>query len=224
MKVNEFSRFLIPYTHAFGEQGCYPTVPECANVVFEVRLVHFLDLSDLREFRRSTTPAAVRHVDRATLVARANDEKTVGNEHLANNRTQQARKAYNRGLDLLKALKDLPEIEMQSVQSMRLALYLNLAHACMRTDRPNVPNYEKALVAAESALAIDPDNAKGLYRAGMANIGLKRPGAARGHLQRAQTLEPKNSYVRSALEKLAELEKEEKEREKAAYTALFKKE
>lgn len=107
------------------------------------------------------------------------------------------------------------------VNVVRLPVYLNLAACYLVQGAPKNGENDKELLSkvienANLALAIDPENDKGLYRAGRAFLLTGDLAGAKEKLSKAAKHHPSDRNIRDALstlkEKLAEQKKVEKER------------
>ncbi|RLN97600.1 hypothetical protein BBJ28_00011437 [Nothophytophthora sp. Chile5] len=116
-------------------------------------------------------------------------------------------------------LHDFTEKNRQDVNVVRLPVYLNLA-ACYLAQGDSEAKKDDELLAkaaanADLALAIDPDNAKALYRGGRALLLTGDLDGAREKLTKAAKRQPTDRSIRDALTalkaKLAEHKQQEKE-------------
>ncbi|KAK1941416.1 Peptidyl-prolyl cis-trans isomerase FKBP4 [Phytophthora citrophthora] len=107
------------------------------------------------------------------------------------------------------------------VNVVRLPVYLNLAASYLVQGAPKDGENDEKLLAkvienANLALAIDPENSKGLYRCGWALLLTGELNRAKEKLTKAAKHHPADKRIREALtklkEKLDEQKKEEKER------------
>lgn len=83
------------------------------------------------------------------------------------------------------------------IKGLKLSCYLNVAACQMRHH-----NYESVVTNSSKALALQPNNAKALYRRGAALLQLQEYERAREDLTMAQKLEPKNQAVAKQLQLL----------------------
>ena len=98
----------------------------------------------------------------------------------------------------------------------KLSCYLNIAASQLRLD-----DAAAAVTACTSALEIDAQNAKALYRRGQAQMALGEIGAAKTDLLAAARLDPKSREVRNELEALKAKREEGRARDKAAFGGMF---
>ncbi|KAJ0400126.1 hypothetical protein P43SY_009929 [Pythium insidiosum] len=97
-----------------------------------------------------------------------------------------------------------------AVNQVRLPVHLNLA-MCFLLDATR--DLIKAIEHADAALAIEPDNAKALYRCGKAHLLNDNLDAAHDKLKRAAQRQPQDKNIRELLsEKRAAYKAKEKER------------
>ncbi|GLE10715.1 hypothetical protein PINS_up022932 [Pythium insidiosum] len=98
-----------------------------------------------------------------------------------------------------------------AVNEVRLPVHLNLA-MCYLLDGSR--DLAKVVEHADAALAIEPDNAKALYRCGKAHLLNDNLHAAHEKLKRAAQQQPQDKNIREALQLLAEKKAEYKAKEK----------
>ncbi|KAJ0402342.1 hypothetical protein ATCC90586_006538 [Pythium insidiosum] len=98
-----------------------------------------------------------------------------------------------------------------AVNQVRLPVHLNLA-MCFLLDATR--DLIKAIEHADAALAIEPDNAKALYRCGKAHLLNDNLDAAHDKLKRAAQRQPQDKNIREALQLLSD--------KRAAYKAKEK--
>lgn len=154
-------------------------------------------------------------------VTTAEQSKEVGNELLKSANFEGAVAKYGEGVGLLQPLLEKTDLEGDLPQrrtAVYTALCLNSAQACIKQS--------KWLDAAEHAgnvLALDKDNAKALYRRGVASMELdteSRLDQAKTDLARFVQLEPGNREARERLLKVKERLKEAKQKEKERYAKV----
>lgn len=106
-------------------------------------------------------------------------------------------------------------------RKLRLACCLNLAACKQRLEK-----YDEAIVACDSALEIDPNNVKGLYRRAEARVRPSKSTAfdldlAVKDLAKAHAVDPKNSMVDKLLTKLSGERKIQREKDSKTFTGMF---
>jgi tetratricopeptide (TPR) repeat protein len=107
----------------------------------------------------------LKKADRLRLVIKNKDE---GNELFKGGNYQHAVTRYTKALGHTGKFFDLDEDSKAEVEALKLSLFLNLAQCYLKLEL-----WLKAVGNAESALKIDPSNAKALYRRAYASVQLK---------------------------------------------------
>jgi cytochrome c-type biogenesis protein CcmH/NrfG len=79
----------------------------------------------------------------------------------------------------------------------------------------------EAINSANVALSYDPNNAKALYRRGLAQLMKKDCAAAKADFERVLVLNPGDSAATERLRETAEVEKAEAEGEKKKFAKMF---
>ncbi|ELP83427.1 chaperone protein DNAK, putative [Entamoeba invadens IP1] len=115
---------------------------------------------------------------------------------------------YSAALGHLEAMFDMTPTDTENNKKGKLALYLNLAICFIK-----VSKFNKALDNADSALKIDENNIKGLFRKGLALNGLKKYEEALGVFKKLETIEKSastESWIKNIEAKLKQQEEEAK--------------
>ena len=150
----------------------------------------------------------------ASHLANANALKQHGNEAFKAARHAVAVDIYADAIHAAtEAAKDA--LSKAAAESLLGSLHANSAASHLKLER-----WADAVASASGALEVDGDNAKALYRRGMAQLRLKDRAAARRDLVRCAKVDPKN---RDAREALAALDRE-RAAEKAEFREAFKRE
>jgi len=131
----------------------------------------------------------------------------------------------NRGIDddVIVLVDDAGSNEEEAKQQrkLRLACCLNLAACKQKLDK-----YDEAIVACNTALELDPDNVKGLYRRAEARV---RPSKSTAYdhdlaikdLAKAHAIDPSNTTVETLLKKLRGERKIQREKDSQTFTGMF---
>ena len=153
-------------------------------------------------------------------IAKALGSKDEGNAHFKGKEYNQARSKYTEALEFVTDLcedSDDEESEVLSaaqsvdVHQVRLSTRLNLAAACN-----GLEDWPSAVEHATKALSLDADNAKALYRRGLAHSRLGSLDAAKRDLLKVLKADPKNRGARAEVKALKVLLAEAKEQRKIA--------
>eukprot|EP00413_Alexandrium_margalefii_P016648 CAMPEP_0204548948 /NCGR_PEP_ID=MMETSP0661-20131031/23958_1 /ASSEMBLY_ACC=CAM_ASM_000606 /TAXON_ID=109239 /ORGANISM="Alexandrium margalefi, Strain AMGDE01CS-322" /LENGTH=529 /DNA_ID=CAMNT_0051555869 /DNA_START=58 /DNA_END=1647 /DNA_ORIENTATION=+ len=151
--------------------------------------------------------------------------KETGNSLLKAGDSSAAAAKYQEGIELTEPLlgKDPSEIgedlQRRGV-AVHVALRLNCAQACIKQSV-----WIDAIEHASKVLLIDKDNAKALYRRGLAAVQLdseSRLEQARADFARVAQLDPSNREAREQLQRVKERLKDMKQREKERLSAAMK--
>lgn len=111
---------------------------------------------------------------------------------------------------------DLTPEDEPEINALKVALHLNIAMALLRDAKPG-----PAAEAATAALALEPANAKALYRRATALSNLKRHAEAKADAEAALALEPSDRAVASLLAAANAALAAEKTKEKAIFGKMF---
>lgn len=109
------------------------------------------------------------------------------------------------------------DIEMER-KSLVLASHLNICLCHLK-----LGEYFQAKSSGTSALAIDPNNEKALYRRGLALLHLTEPQSAKEDFTKCLEIDPNNTAARTQLMKCATILKDQLQKEKKIYANMFDK-
>lgn len=117
-------------------------------------------------------------------------------------------------IDLLEGEEDLP----QELKPNLMPLYLNVSASSLKLE-----NWKEAIAFASKALAIDPQNPKGLFRRGKAHTALKDWDEAVEDLRAANAIDPSNTQIKKELAFAREKQLVSKKKEQQFYGGIFSK-
>jgi tetratricopeptide (TPR) repeat protein len=146
-------------------------------------------------------------------VSRANVLKDEGNNSFKRAAYADALNSYEEGIKLLESHKDAAE-----TKTLLVSLYGNVAMVQLKLE-----DYSKAHVSASSVLAIESDNVKALFRRAVAYHNVGRLEDAKLDLARTLELDAGNAAAAKELAEVNKKLKEAKQKEKAAFSSMFKK-
>jgi tetratricopeptide (TPR) repeat protein len=151
------------------------------------------DDDDGDDKKESSDPAETDKTDTSdeTLVCRAIGLKEEGNKQFQSGDFNQASRAYRRGINALKKVKN--QLDDQ-VKVLKVTLYTNWSTVSYKDVK-----YRISLDMATKAVEIDGINVKALYRRAMAHRKLGNLDSARNDLRHAITFEPNNTACRKEL-------------------------
>ncbi|XP_072040008.1 peptidyl-prolyl cis-trans isomerase D-like [Amphiura filiformis] len=147
--------------------------------------------------------------------------KSIGNELYKAKNLEMAKKKYEKANRYLYHLElsastTLSKEDKERLWAALVPIHLNLA-AC----HLECKTYEEATVECDKALSNDRNNAKGWFRRGKAQMALKNYQVAMEAFEAALKREPENKAAKNEFERAKYAIKQEKNREKAAYTKIF---
>jgi len=206
-KKGEKSVLKIAPNYAFGKDGyAEKNIPPNATVVYEVRLIHF------EKAKESWEMDSKEKIEQSELL------KTRGTSSFKEGKYKMAWKHYQKVIDLLKEASDFKNEEAETRKTMLLAVHLNLAMCALKVD-----NHFEAQKHCDEALELSPQNEKGLYRRGMARIGLQDYQEAISDFKEVLQIKPTNKAAKIQLAECQEKIKQHKLKEKKTYAGMFEK-
>lgn len=144
--------------------------------------------------------------------------KDKGAGYFKSEKFKAAIQVYKRLKDLIEDIDDDDNNHKEEFQTLLLSSYLNLS-LCYLKINENI----EAKNACDSALELDPNNEKGLFRRGQANLALASPEIAIQDFQRVLTIEPKNTAATKKIIECNNLIKKHLTKEKKLYANMFEK-
>ncbi|CAJ0953081.1 unnamed protein product [Ranitomeya imitator] len=214
MQRGELSRFLYSPDYAYGTLGFPPLIPPAATVLFEIEMLDFMETAESDAFcglplhQQLTFPLE-------KVLKIATTERQFGNYLFKRNRFYDAKDRYKRASSCL-SCEATSEDQIPQLNAARLLVYLNLALAYLKLERPT-----KTLKWGEKALAIDNKNVKALFRCGQACLELREYEKSRTFLLKAQKLEPFNLEINSELKRLSSYYKEYMDQQRQMCVRMF---
>lgn len=132
----------------------------------------------------------------------AMQEKERGSALYKEQKYAEAREAWE------KALREMPPGRRSNLNRLMVSIQLNLAQVCL-----TLKDYDEVVKQATEALELDEENAKALYRRGVARDALGQALGAASDLKKAARIEPRHAEIRKKYEEFKKkaLELEEKE-------------
>lgn len=139
----------------------------------------------------------------------AQSHKSRGTELYQKGNIDFAVKRFNKALQFLRDMEPVDRLSSEMQQQQKLLTsqcYLNLAAAFLKRE-----HYQKAIEHCTSALEVDPQNVKGLFRRGQAYSKLHKYDEAKVDLNLALKVDAENKAVMSQLRTLDALIQKEKQ-------------
>jgi len=150
-------------------------------------------------------------------LAEAKDYKEKGNAAFKEKKYEEAVENYNESLSYLENTDHWFEDMLEQKRTVEKSCYLNLAQSYLY-----LKDYHSCEGVASSALAIDPDNVKALFRRGQALLELQEFSQAKLDLVAASKLSPSDKQIREKYEELKKRLATFKKEEKGKFGNMFK--
>ncbi|KAG5190547.1 hypothetical protein JKP88DRAFT_266903 [Tribonema minus] len=142
--------------------------------------------------------------------------KDRGNDAIKNNEVEDAKRMYERGLKIVNTIYG-----EEQASGLKVMLSLNLALACTKLSQ-----FGEAIRAADTALQLQPDNTKAMFRRGVARAAFGMLEEAKTDLAEVIKMDPKNAAARKELKAVKERLVEQKKAshlDKASFGGMFSK-
>lgn len=147
--------------------------------------------------------------------------RLIGNQQFKENKLDVAKKKYEKALryydtvDMATKESRSPEDEKQLFKA-QLPIRLNLGACYLQ-----LKQYEDTIAQCNKALDLDPESAKGWFRRGKAEMGMKLYEQAVADFEATLLREPDNKAAKNELERAKQFVRDRRKREKAAYAKMF---
>eukprot|EP00794_Sanderia_malayensis_P012987 gene12986-14325_t len=129
--------------------------------------------------------------ERASL---ADTRKTIGNSFFVDGKLQEAFENYSAGIKLLIPVFDPEEAQLDTANSLKTSLYLNIA-ACQL----KLKQYDYVICNCTKVLKIDQDNVKAFYRRAIAFTELNRLEDAQVDIRTGLKIDQNNAALKKLL-------------------------
>jgi len=149
------------------------------------------------------------------LEAAAN-KKEHGNKLFVDLDYVNAIRRYTQALELLQSMFDVSPEQKEEANKLKVQCYLNLAGCLLKVEA-----YQKAIENCKSALELDPENAKALFRRGQGYYELKEYDLAKVDLTQADKAMPNNKQIVQLLNATKKEVTKREEKEKKMYAKMF---
>ncbi|CAG9858142.1 unnamed protein product [Phyllotreta striolata] len=204
-KKKETSKLIIRPKYAFGTIGSPEfNIPPNAVVEYTVTLNNFEKLKESWS------------LDSADKIEQSKLFKDRGTSYFKSGKYQLALKLYKRIQSYIESDTDTDTEDER--KSLLLASHLNIALCHLKLNE-----HFEAKSSASSALKIDPNNEKALFRRGLAFIQLGEPALASQDFNRCLEIDPNNNAVKAQLAECSKTLKEQLQKEKKIYANMFDK-
>jgi len=211
MKVGEHAILTCKSDYAYGASGSPPTIPADATLKFDCELLGF------EEKKKEKW-----EMDAEEKKAHAEKCKAEGTVKFKEKDYEGARESYEEALDYAQGGEPDSEDDgaANSSPALVVSCALNAAMCCMKLTKPD---WLAGAAHCTTALDLEPQNLKGLFRRGTCNTNAGNFEAAKADLLEANKIDPKNKDVRKQYAALKSKIAAEKKKEKAAFGGLFNK-
>jgi len=201
MKVGELAILICQSDYAYGEQGSPPDIPPRADLCFELEILAFED----------PEPQSIEEKIKAAL-----KRKDEGNYFFKEGSYNKAIYLYQVALDYFKRDWTMSEKERKEVDEVKIICLSNLAASHLKKN-----DFQKAISTCTTALLIDENNVKALYRRGQAYRLNGDFQQAKADLVRALHIAPSNKEIRDELNLTKSDENEYLQKQKVMFSAIF---
>ncbi|GFU22335.1 FK506-binding protein 5 [Nephila pilipes] len=215
MKKGEFSRIMVHPKLAFGEMGVPPRIPENAEILYEVEVMNYIAGKDAVEYEQMS-PEDQKKAPFQKIVGVYHCDNQLASDLFRRKFYKQAIARYCRIKNLLQEVSVSNDEEDEERNGYLLKLYLNLSVCYL-----NVQNPQKALIYADLALKLNPNNVKGLFRMGKALYLTGSYDRAEHYLYLAMKLKPYDKSITLAIKELELKRKNHEDWEKMFCQKMF---
>ncbi|XP_052008221.1 peptidyl-prolyl cis-trans isomerase FKBP4-like [Xyrauchen texanus] len=207
MEQGEEALFTIKPKYGFGTAGSEQfNIPPGATLQYKITLKAF------EKAKESWEMNSIEKLEQSAFV------KEKGTQYFKEGKYKQAAVQYKRIVSWLEHESSLQGEEEEKAKALRLAAHLNLAMCYLKLQDPNL-----ALENCDSALELNANNEKALFRRGEALVFMKEFDRARADFQHVAQLYPANKAAKSQILLCQKHIKEQHEKDKRLYANMFQK-
>ncbi|XP_075154303.1 inactive peptidyl-prolyl cis-trans isomerase shutdown-like [Haematobia irritans] len=212
MHKGENAQFLISYHLLFREMGCPPRVKPKADGLFIIELVGYNLVGDIDADEQIPEEDRNKY---SVVIDKVKEIHLKALDFFSQGMHRNACRAFEKALDLLKFSRLSNEEEEKEQTAFLLKLYTNLAVCYIKVNAP-----AKTCIMCKEIrhLTNNKPSCKALFQEGRALLMLGEYERARGHLIKAQHMEPHNADISRELKLLEERYKSYKENEQKMWT------
>lgn len=146
----------------------------------------------------------------------AAEAKESGNKHFVDLNFPDAVRRYTQALEHTMSMYDANEEQQNEAKQIKLLCYLNLAQCYLKIEA-----HAKCIENAKSALEIDSENSKALFRRAQSYFATKEYELAKKDLDRALKVMPTSKDIKSLQLKVQKAIDGEKAKQKKVFAAMF---
>ncbi|KAK9500139.1 hypothetical protein O3M35_001456 [Rhynocoris fuscipes] len=193
--------------YGFGDKGHEKFgIPPGASLVYTVTLKKFEQSKD------------VWMMTSHEKLDEAKNLKERGTQYFKNEKFETAVKLYKKALEFIDSDAGFEDELLSDRSAVLLALHLNIAMSHLK-----LKNFTDAKNSCDTALEMDPNNLKALFRRGQALLQLSEPALAKKDFEKVVELEPTNKAAVAQINICIQKQKEIHTKEKKMYANMFEK-
>ncbi|KAK9500153.1 hypothetical protein O3M35_001467 [Rhynocoris fuscipes] len=193
--------------YGFGDKGQEKFgIPPGASLVYTVTLKKFEQSKD------------VWMMTSHEKLDEAKNLKERGTQYFKNEKFETAVKLYKKALEFIDSDAGFEDELLSDRSAVLLALHLNIAMSHLK-----LKNFTNAKNSCDTALEMDPNSLKALFRRGQALLQLSEPALAKKDFEKVVELEPTNKAAVAQINICIQKQKEIHTKEKKMYANMFEK-
>eukprot|EP00053_Salpingoeca_punica_P016468 m.155727 g.155727 ORF g.155727 m.155727 type:complete len:553 (-) comp16969_c3_seq4:319-1977(-) len=143
--------------------------------------------------------------------------KNTGNELFKKGDYERALRRYDMAINMVSSTYNFNDEEKKEVEQKKLSCYLNKAQCQLKTR-----HLRDAIHSCDSALELDKQNLKGLYRRGTAYLELNEWDDAEKDMQALLAIEPSNTSALQCVRDIKKRRQDQLQKDKQMFAKMFK--
>eukprot|EP00053_Salpingoeca_punica_P016467 m.155719 g.155719 ORF g.155719 m.155719 type:complete len:488 (-) comp16969_c3_seq3:319-1782(-) len=144
-------------------------------------------------------------------------KKNLGNELFKKGDYERALRRYDMAINMVSSTYNFNDEEKKEVEQKKLSCYLNKAQCQLKTR-----HLRDAIHSCDSALELDKQNLKGLYRRGTAYLELNEWDDAEKDMQALLAIEPSNTSALQCVRDIKKRRQDQLQKDKQMFAKMFK--
>lgn len=205
MKPEEKAQVTVKSKYAYGSTGnAEKGIPADADLVYKVEMLSFENMKETWE------------MEDEEKVAQAEIVKQKGTTHFKNSKFKRAKACYDKAVEYLKYETSMEGEAKEKREALLLAAYLNLAMCSIK-----VKDYPDALKHCESALELDPQNEKAIFRRGTIHMESLKHEEAMSDFEQVLKISPQNKAAKNQWVLAQHKVQEFKNKQKKVFGGMF---
>ncbi|XP_026468354.1 peptidyl-prolyl cis-trans isomerase FKBP4 isoform X2 [Ctenocephalides felis] len=206
-KKGETSKIILKAKQAYGVKG-----DESLNIPGGAVVEFFVTLNKFEKVKESWSMDSDEKIEQAKMC------KDKGTEYFKNNKLDLAIKKYKKAVDYIKDISDTEGEVEENRKTLLLSSHLNAALCYNKLE-----DYFSAREQCDSALKIEPNNEKALFRRGQARLSIGEPEKALEDFNAVLKVQPDNKAASNQIVQCQKMMKEQLAKEKKIYANMFDK-